>query len=250
MRAESSVADAWRRARRPPLEAHAVHVWRVPLDDDARVGDYWALLSVDEQARASRFVREVHRRRFVVAHGALRTIVAGYVDERPEALEFEIAEHGKPRLRGDARTPAIEFNLSHSEDLALVAVSRARPDGGDHERGSPEVEHLELAERFFSPGERAALRALADAPEQIAAGFFAAWTRKEAYLKATGHGISRGLHHFDVALMPGEPARLIEDRLDAGATERWSMVALDPAPGYSGALVVGAPLGDVLRLAL
>jgi 4'-phosphopantetheinyl transferase len=250
MRADPGAADGWRRAQRPPLDAHAVHVWRVPLDDDVRVRDYWTLLSADEQARASRFVREVHRRRFVVAHGALRTIVAGYVDERPDALAFESAEHGKPSLRRGEDMPSIEFNLSHSDDLALIAVTSARPVGVDLERWSADVEHLELAERFFSPSERAALHALADAPEEVAAGFFAAWTRKEAYLKATGHGISRGLHHFDVALAPGEPARLLADRLDAGATERWRMVALDPAPGYSGALVVGAPLGDVLRLAL
>jgi 4'-phosphopantetheinyl transferase len=245
----AGVDVGWARAERPPLDADAVHVWRVSLDDDARVRDYWTILSADEQARASRFVREVHRRRFVVAHGALRTIVAGYVGERPDALAFEQAEHGKPSLRREGDGAAIEFNLSHSDDLALVAVTRARPVGVDLERWSPDVEHLELAERFFSPGERAALRALAHAPEQVAAGFFAAWTRKEAYLKATGHGISRGLHHFDVTLAPGEPARLLADRLDAGATERWSMVALDPAPGYSGALVVGGPLGDVVRLA-
>lgn len=243
--------DEWRRAQRAPLESHAVHVWRVSLAaDDARVRASWSLLSAAEQARASRLVRELHRQRFVVAHGALRTIVSGYVDEPPEALEFESAEHGKPSLRRGGGVPAIEFNLSHSDEFALVAVTRARPVGVDLERWSSDVEHLELAERFFSPGERAALRALARAPEQIQAGFFAAWTRKEAYLKATGHGISRGLQHFDVALAPDEPARLLADRLDADATERWSMAALDPAPGYSAALVVRGPLGEVLRLAL
>jgi 4'-phosphopantetheinyl transferase len=126
-------------------------------------------------------------------------------------------------------------------------VARAHAVGVDLERWSEGVEYLELAERFFSPGERRALRALAHVPDLVEAGFFAAWTRKEAYLKATGHGITRGLHHFDVALAPGEPARLLADRLDADATARWTMFALDPAPGYSAALVAASPIGEVLQ---
>ena len=247
------MADAstgrWESRPHPPLGAHDVHVWRVPLDDEARVESYWSLLSDEERKRATRFVRDVHRRRFIAAHGALRIILAGYVDAAPAALRFVSGEHGKPALRDPAGHPPVEFNLSHSEDLALVAVARARPVGVDLERWS-EVEHLEVAERFFSPRERRALRALAHAPQLVEAGFFAAWTRKEAYLKATGHGITRGLHHFDVALAPGEPARLLADRLDDQATARWAMFALDPAPGYSAALVVASPVGDVLQFAV
>jgi 4'-phosphopantetheinyl transferase len=237
----------WRPRPNPPLGAHDVHVWRVPLDDDARAASYWSLLSDDERRRAARFVRDIHRRRFIVAHGALRSILADYVGIEPPALDFVSGEHGKPALRDPTGRPPVEFNLSHSDDLALVAVARAHAVGVDLERWSEDVEHLELAERFFSPGERRALRALAHAPDLIEAGFFAAWTRKEAYLKATGHGITRGLHHFDVALAPGEPARLIADRLDDDATARWAMFALDPAPGYSAALVVASPVGEVLQ---
>ena len=247
------MADAstgrWDPRPHPPLGAHDVHVWRVPLDDETRVESYWALLDDEERRRATRFVRDVHRRRFIAAHGALRTILAGYLDARPTALAFVTGEHGKPALRDVTGRPPVEFNLSHSDDLALVAVARAHPVGVDLERWS-EVEHLELAERFFSPGERSALRALAHAPHLVEAGFFAAWTRKEAYLKATGQGITRGLHHFDVALAPGEPARLLADRLDDQATARWAMFALDPAPGYSAALVVASPVGEVLQLSV
>ena len=247
------MADAstgrWDPRPHPPLGAHDVHVWRVPLDDETRVESYWALLDDEERRRATRFVRDVHRRRFIAAHGALRTILAGYLDARPTALAFVNGEHGKPALRDVTGRPPVEFNLSHSDDLALVAVARAHPVGVDLERWS-EVEHLELAERFFSPGERDALRALAHAPHLVEAGFFAAWTRKEAYLKATGQGITRGLHHFDVALAPGEPARLLADRLDDQATARWAMFALDPAPGYSAALVVASPVGEVLQLSV
>jgi 4'-phosphopantetheinyl transferase len=250
METRTTTVEAWPATGHPSLDAHAAHVWRVALDDATRVDAYWPLLSEEERVRASRFHRDVHRRRFVVAHGALRMILAGYLDAVPESLAFVVGEHGKPALRRELGTPAVEFNLSHSDDLALVAVTRARPIGVDLERWSEGVEHLELAERFFSPGERDALRALSHAPELVEAGFFAAWTRKEAYLKATGHGISRGLHHFDVTLTPGERARLLVDRLDGGAVERWSMIELAPASGYSAALVVASPLHDVLQLAL
>jgi 4'-phosphopantetheinyl transferase len=239
-------AGRWYPRPNPPLGAHDVHVWRVPLDD-ARADAYAGLLSDDERRRAARFVRDVHRRRFIAAHGALRSILAGYVGAEPAALDFVSGEHGKPALRGATGRAAVEFNLSHSDDLALVAVARAHAVGVDLERWSEGVEYLELAERFFSPGERRALRALAHVPDLVEAGFFAAWTRKEAYLKATGHGITRGLHHFDVALAPGEPARLLADRLDADATARWTMFALDPAPGYSAALVAASPIGEVLQ---
>lgn len=244
--------EQWRAATPSPLEPHVAHVWRVALDDAARVEAYWPLLSPDERTRALRFHRELHRRRYVVAHGALRSILAGYVDAEPRSLEFVTGEHGKPALRdtGRASEKTVEFNLSHSADLALIAVAHARPVGVDLEHWADDVEHLELAERFFSPAERRALRALAHAPDLVAAGFFAAWTRKEAYLKATGHGIVRGLHHFDVTLVPGEPARLLADRLDAAAVERWSMTELDPAPGYSAALVVAAPLHQIHRFSL
>jgi 4'-phosphopantetheinyl transferase len=228
------------------------HVWRVPLDDVSQLEAYLPTLSAEEQARADRFFRDVHRRRFVIAHGALRRILADYLDVMPGVLEFVTGEHGKPALTPIAgpQPAAVEFNLSHSGDLALVAVTRANPVGVDVEQWDEGVECLELAERFFSPNERRALRALAKAPNHVVAGFFAAWTRKEAYLKATGHGIVRGLHHFDVTLAPGEPARLVADRLDRDATERWTMTELAPAEGYSAALVVASPLRGVQRFAL
>jgi 4'-phosphopantetheinyl transferase len=222
-------------------------VWRVTLNDETLAERYWPLLSAEEQGRAQRFYREILTTRYVVAHGALRTILAGYVGDRPEALEFVTGAHGKPALvPRSPDAPSIEFNLSHSDDLALIAVARSRPVGVDVERWSDSVEHLELAERFFSPVEHSNLLTLASEPELVAPGFFSAWTRKEAYMKATGYGISRGLHHFDVTLAPDEPAKLLQDRLDATASDRWMMVALSPAAGYSGALVVAAPLDDVL----
>lgn len=246
MRFAAPEAAAWRPPPHPPLSAGEVHVWRIALD--AAPEPHVALLSADERQRAARFLRDEHRRRYVVAHAGLRLVLAGYLDVAPEDLAFDVAEHGKPSLRPLAASHAgLEFNLSHSAEIALVAVARDRVVGVDVERWS-EVEHLELAERFFSNAEREALRALDGAAEQLDAGFFAAWTRKEAYLKATGAGIVHGLHHFDVTLAPDAEAALLADRLDASATEHWTMCALVPAEGYSGALVAETPLHDVVLL--
>ncbi|MEO8562545.1 MAG: 4'-phosphopantetheinyl transferase superfamily protein [bacterium] len=241
-------ADVWRTPPAPPLADADVHVWRVQLDDAVDAESYWSVLSDEEQGRARRFYREVHGRRFTVAHGALRVILASYLGEAPESLAFRTGEHGKPSLEraSGAGERALEFNLSHSDDVALVAVAVGRPVGVDVERYSDDTEHLALAERFFSPSEREALRALADDPARLTEGFFAVWSRKEAYLKAIGCGITRGLHHFDVALAPGTSARILADRLDPTAAERWAMRSIDAAPGFSAALVAAAPLRDVL----
>jgi 4'-phosphopantetheinyl transferase len=231
----------------PPLAPGAVHVWRVRLDDEPAARALRPLLSADERGRADRFIREEHRVRFTVAHGWKRRILARYVESRPARLAFACAEHGKPSLV-DSDAHGVHFNLSHSADLALVAVRRGGPVGVDVESWSREIAHLELAERFFSPNECRALSALAGDRRAVVAGFFAAWSRKEAYLKATGDGITRGLDHFDVSLTPGEPAALLADRLDPDATRRWVLTSLDVAPGYSAALVSEAPLADVVLL--
>ena len=244
-------ADDWRPASLPALAEHAVHVWRVALDDETRVGASWTLLAPEEQARAQRLHDAVHRRRFVLAHAALRALLAGYLDAAPSAIAYTLGAHGKPALaRGDGGRADVEFNLSHSQDIALIALARGRPVGVDVQHWSEKTEHLRLADRFFSPSERDALRALTHEAEDVSRAFYAAWTRKEAYVKATGHGIARGLHHFDVTLAPGEHARLLADRLDPDAPARWSMTALEPAPRYSAAVVVAAPLRAVARFAL
>jgi 4'-phosphopantetheinyl transferase len=215
-------------------------VWRVRLDaGDER--EHRALLSVDEHARADSLAFAALRHDYVVAHGMLRRILAHYADRPPTSLALSVAELGKPAL---ANAPDIRFNLSHSGHLALVAVARTDV-GVDVERWSERVVVTELAARVFSPAECRALEALAT-PEDVRAGFYAAWTRKEAYMKATGHGITRGFDHFDVTLRPGDEARLCADRLDAGATERWRMWSLDAGSGYSAALVAAAPVDEVL----
>jgi 4'-phosphopantetheinyl transferase len=218
------------------LGEHDAHVWRIHLRRiDPR--ELMPLLSADEQARARRFLHERVAQAYTVSHGMLRRVLARYDAGAPEALRFVVGQFGKPALAASAGA-SLEFNLSHSGDLALIAVSRSGPVGVDVESRNRATRHLDLAERFFSPAERAALRGLAHDREATIEGFFNAWTRKEAYLKATGHGITRGLHHFDVSLAPGEPAALLADRLDPSAPERWRMSAIDVGGEYAGAVVV------------
>ena len=220
-------------------------MWRIALDHNDS-DSFWRMLSDDERARASRFHREVDRRHFVVAHGMLRRILGDYVGVAASELAFSAGEHGKPLFAERSAIGQVEFNLAHSGEVALLAVARGRAVGVDVERWNAAVEHLALAEYCFSPPERETLRHLADAKELVVAAFFAAWSRKEAYIKATGHGITRGLDHFEVSLMPGEPARLVADQNDATAAERWFMRDLVVGAEYSAALVVAAPVDDVL----
>jgi 4'-phosphopantetheinyl transferase len=248
-------AQPWRPSRphEPPhLAAESVHVWRVRLDPPGEMRDAWELLNDEERGRARRFVQEHHRRRFVAAHAGLRRILAGYIAQDPRALRFASGPNGKPALTNtDAAgtRPRLEFNLSHSADLALVAVAWERPVGVDLEQWERDMDHLELAERFFSPVERESLRSLAARHDDLVHGFFAAWSRKEAYLKARGEGVTRGLHHFDVTLAPGEPARLLADRLDS-AIERWRMWSIVPEQAFSGAIVAADPFEELLLLDL
>ena len=246
-------ADSWERPHTHPiLSAKVTHVWRIPLDRSDGVAAHMSLLSDDEQDRVRRFYFPHHGRRYAIAHGALRQILAAYEAVDPRALQFSTGEHGKPALSfGGVINPSdLHFNLSHSGDLALLAVARHGAVGVDVEQWRSNVQHLEIAERFFSPYERDALRSLSG-EEAILRGFFSTWSRKEAYLKATGHGIARGLHHFDVTMensatpQPASsseqslvsPARLVADRLDPAALTRWVMTHIDAGPGYSGALV-------------
>lgn len=230
----------------PLLGARDVHVWRIQLDAAHNVDALRMLLPPEEQTRANRFVNAGHTRRFIVTYGVMRQILAGYLGALATDLRFGVGDHGKPFLDvPNLSAQKLEFNLSHSGSVALLAIARGRAVGVDVEEWDERVQHLAVSERFFSPVERDALRTL-DTNGRVLDGFFATWSRKEAYLKATGRGITRGLHHFDVSVHPDAPALLIADRLDADALSRWTMRALAPRRGYSGAVVVESPLRTLL----
>ncbi|MEP6778371.1 MAG: 4'-phosphopantetheinyl transferase superfamily protein [Gemmatimonadaceae bacterium] len=137
--------------------------------------------------------------------------------------------------------------MSHSANMALVAVSVSGEVGVDVEFWRDNVRHLEVAERFFSIAERQALRALDGNMYDVTRGFFSGWSRKEAYIKATGLGISRGLDYFDVSIEPTAPASILADRRDAEGVTRWEMANVDVGVGYSAAIVATAPLSGIRR---
>lgn len=227
------------RAAPHPLELAEgeVHVWAVPLDPaPERVEALGCLLSEDEWARAWRFRFEVHRRRFVVGRGVLRTLLGAYLATPPARLAFTYGERGKPDLAAAGAGPPLFFNLSNSHELALLGVTREREVGVDLEHLKPMAELDKIAERFFAPPESATLLDLPPAERERA--FFRCWTRKEAYLKAVGVGLAAPLDSFVVTLGPGEPPRMLSLRGDPAAGARWRYWHLEPAPGYLGALAV------------
>jgi 4'-phosphopantetheinyl transferase len=217
------------------LSSAEVHVWRAALDPAAScVERLQHTLSVDELQRAARFHFPRDRRRFIVARGALRNILGRYTGVPPSELRFRYSAYGKPTL-ADIED-GLRFNISHSHEVALFAVTRGREVGVDLEYLRMDVACEEIAEHFFSARERASLRAL---PMEVKhQAFFNCWTRKEAYIKAHGEGLSLPLDQFDVSLAPGEPAALLATRHDHRDVWRWSLQALMPGPGYAAAVVV------------
>ena len=217
--------------------ANEIHLWHIDLAQppDA-VAALRSLLPPDELARAARFHFPRHRDRFIVAHAALRDILNSYLAAHPERLEFVSGEHGKPDLAPHSNPLGLTFNLSHSGDRALVGVGVQMQLGVDIEQIRPDFAGCEIAERFFSPREVAALRAV-PAALQVEA-FFECWTRKEAFIKACGQGLSFGLDNFDVAFGPAEAPALLRVGPDPREASRWKLYDVAPAPqGYKAALV-------------
>lgn len=211
-----------------------VHVWRASLDrDDSEVERLGAALTPDERERAQRFHFERDRRRFVIARGVLREILGRCCGLAPARIRFAYNEYGKPSLQEDAS--GLRFNVSHSAGAALYACTLGREVGVDIELLRDDFASFEVAERFFS---RTEVLSLGSLPAQLRTeGFFNCWTRKEAYIKALGEGLSHPLDSFSVSLVPGEPARLIStDKIQPEV--RWSIVDLKPFPGYAAALAI------------
>jgi 4'-phosphopantetheinyl transferase len=223
----------WQRAcGKYELPADEVHVWRATLDQPQEVMEQFRhVLSADERARAGKFHFEADRTRHIIGRGVSRLLLGHCVGTAAGALEFTHNEFGKPFL-SDGLLP--RFNISHSGELVLVALARGRTIGVDVERMRKDMAQAEIAERFFSPRECAALAGLA--PEMQCEAFFACWTRKEAYLKARGDGLSLPLDQFDVAFMPGEVPRLLETRHDPTEVHRFTIRALNPGYGCKAAV--------------
>lgn len=219
------------------LESDEVHVWRVSLClSPFQVHALKRLLAPDELSRADRFHFEEDRSHFIAARGGLRMILSRYLPVAPDRIRFFYNQYGKPFLRPSTNHTHLSFNLSHAADLALVAVTRQREIGVDLEKVSRKFDFEEIAVRFFSPNEAKALQKLPDHLKPEA--FFNCWTRKEAYIKAHGEGLSIPLDSFDVSLLPGEPARFLSRSETGTDAHSWQLLALQPGPGYVGAVAV------------
>ena len=221
-----------------------VHVWASSLAVSITTLQYRKqLLSKDELSRAARFRFQLHRNRFIAGRGFLRYLLGGYLETDPASLEFAYGPNGKPALPGAAHASEIEFNLAHSEDLALLAVAKGLPIGVDVEVVRQLSDAGDLVARFFCARENKIFSQLTVA-EQPAA-FFNLWTRKEALLKATGEGIGRLLNQVEVSFLPNEPAEFKALPAEVAPRSRWTLGTLTPAPGYAGALAAQAKPVDV-----
>ena len=235
--------SSWNSPPPGPLADGDVHVWLAALDQPPPLLEQLArTLSDDERTRAERFRFEQHRMRFVVRRGLLRTILGSYLNTDPGRLRFGYGPRGKPSLPAPPPDQPLHFNLSHSQGLALYAVTRGREIGVDIECVRPLADVEAMAQQFFSAQENAALRAVP--PEQRLETFFRFWSCKEAYVKARGDGLALPLDQFDIILTSDEPPRVVDRTAgEAEPVRSWTLRELQPAPGCAAALVVEGPVG-------
>ena len=198
--------------------------------------DCAAQLSVDERERAARFHFERDRRRYVVTRGRLRQLLARELGVRPAEVLFDYGVHGKPSLGGRFVASPVSFNVSHSQDLALIGITAGIDVGVDIEALRALADEEQLARRHFSTAEFAEYQVVDTAARQRA--FFCCWTRKEALVKALGQGLSYPLDAFDVSVDPASEPRLRRMNDLAGENSGWCVGGFDPAPGYAAAVAV------------
>jgi 4'-phosphopantetheinyl transferase len=226
------------------LPVDRVDVWVISLLDPHHQHSA-ACLSADERARAVRFAFDRDRRRFEAGRGALRRILASYLRCTPSEVVFAYDQTGKPRLDAPQTVAGLQFNASGSADLAVCAIACDCNVGIDIELIRDEFDS-DLVRYALSDSERTEFQGIPF--NQQTTAFYRAWTRKEAYLKAIGCGLSRPLSSFAVSVTAAEPPRLVHDDSATTATESWSFADFDPAPGWVGTVVCsGSPRAVRLR---
>ncbi len=219
---------------KPTLRAGDLHLWRLKAAPGADARGLLSTLTPDEVERAERFHFRRDRDRFVLARGTLRTLLGRYLGAHPSSFVFRHNEYGKPSLAGEWAGSPLNFNLSHSHEVVLYAFALGREIGVDVERVRPDLAGEELASRFFSAPENEALRAVASDTRPLT--FFCCWTRKEAYIKARGEGLSFPLDKFAVSV-DAEQSEVTLDVFDAPVEGgRWTISSFVPEAGYVAAL--------------
>lgn len=219
------------------LKDNEVHIWMANQQQPSfAVASFWKELSDDERERAKRFRFEKDRRQFVVSRGILRQLLGSYLRVPSESLRFQYSAYGKPSLAEEFSQSQLKFNISHSGEIVLLAFAIRRELGIDIEKIQSELATEEVALGHFSAREILMYLAL---PERLRTeAFYNCWTRKEAFIKAIGEGVSCALDAFDVSLAPGEPAKLLDSRLEENSIAKWSLVNLDCGSSYKAALIV------------
>ena len=233
-------SDSWSQPHSPPpFPGSRVDIWRVRLDEPAKADIDAGILSADENARANRFHFENDRIHFIRCRSALRSLLAGYLDIPSVEIRFDYLANGKPQLAAEQNPRALQFNVSHSANMALIAVGSEGRLGVDIEKIRSDVDTATLAERFFSPRERAGLQALPD--HLRVPGFYACWTRKEAFLKATADGLSFPLADFSVTTHPDLDPELEEIRGNSDVRKQWCLKDLSVGDAYRAVVALERP---------
>jgi 4'-phosphopantetheinyl transferase len=223
-------ADAFRE-----LDERDVGVWVVNVDVTAEAQRRCdALLSQDERARAQRFLFDRDRRRFAVARGALRVLLGYCLHVPGDEIRFGYSPTGKPQLTGVGDGQGVHFNVSHSGDLALIALCAREEPGVDVELVRELRDMERIVRRFFCPEE---VEQWLELPDDLRTrAFFDCWTRKEAYVKALGAGLQLSLDAFQVFFRPGETPGI--NVRDDGGERPWSIFDVSPSERYAGALAI------------
>jgi 4'-phosphopantetheinyl transferase len=219
------------------LPDNEVQLWRADLNglapDEPRLSQ---LLSSEEQTRARRFLVSQARQNFAITRGILRLLLGAYLQADPTELTFQNSGNDKPGLSGPGSASDIRFNVSHTNGVALLAFGRGREIGVDVERIRRNLDVEALARRFFSAHEQKQLTAVE--AEQKFSAFFRCWTRKEAYIKAQGKGLSLPLDQFDVSLAPEDTNALLATRPDRSQAAQWSLRDVSVGSAYAAAICV------------
>jgi 4'-phosphopantetheinyl transferase len=214
--------------------SNPIQLWAARLDvADIEVERHYALLDSRERVRVERLRRDIDKRHYIVSHGILREILGREAETLPAEVEFSYGPFGKPYI-GEPGPDRIEFNMSDSNAMLLVAVARGLAVGVDIEMHRP-MDFLKFARRFFTPAEADALEALPEPLREVA--FFRTWTCKEAYVKGWGYGIQRNVGKFEVSVA-GDRSRLICCSFDESSPDRWSLVDIDAIPGFSATVAI------------
>ena len=221
----------------PSLSEHEVHLWRIHLDEIAPAEARWrSVLSSDELRRATRFHFARDRQNFTATRALLRIILARYVGCDPAKIIFLYTERGRPLISPQHGDTGLQFTVSHSGARALLGFAKSRQLGVDIEQIRSNLDCDAIAHKYFSAAEQKVLCAMSSA--ELFTAFFRCWTRKEAYIKARGLGLSFPLRDFDVSMLPGEKNALLGTRPNSAEAGLWSLCDLDVGEGYAAALSV------------